>query len=185
MTQRFGFKPYTSDPGVERYEIRWNGKAHSELLIRTAAIVRSSSPNARYEVQAIIAEPARASLPREVARIGSSSIVCSLHDSCSHVPRCMRASSARILSSSSRIRCSKAWIRVSEILIGRHSRRGERIWSIAPRRRHFQWPWQRPIPTGRRTQRYVRPYRLTVGNVRDLHGIARADTREMRRQFAG
>ena len=59
MTSRFGFKPFTNgEPGVMRYEIRWNGSAQSEIVIRSAAIVRSSSPLARYQVQASILDSA-------------------------------------------------------------------------------------------------------------------------------
>jgi hypothetical protein len=59
MTSRFGFKPFTNgEPGVMRYEIRWNGSAQSELTIRSAAIVRSSSPLTRYTVQASILDTA-------------------------------------------------------------------------------------------------------------------------------
>src|SRR5262245_29591565 len=59
MTSRFGFKPFTNgEPGVMRYEIRWNGSAQSELTIRSAAIVRSSSPLTRYTVQATVLDPA-------------------------------------------------------------------------------------------------------------------------------
>ena len=59
MTSRFGFKPFSKgEPGVMRYEVRWNGSAQSELVIRPAAIVRSSSPLARYQVQASILDPA-------------------------------------------------------------------------------------------------------------------------------
>jgi hypothetical protein len=59
MTSRFGFKPFTSgEPGVMRYEIRWNGSAQSELVIRSAAIVRSSSPLTRYQVQVTVQDPA-------------------------------------------------------------------------------------------------------------------------------
>ncbi len=56
--ERFGFNRYHSEAGIERYEIRWNGDAHSELLIRPARVVRSSAPNARYEVQLLIVDPA-------------------------------------------------------------------------------------------------------------------------------
>jgi len=59
MTSRFGFKPFTNgEPGVMRYEIRWNGSAQSELVIHSAAIVRSSSPLTRYQVQATVLDPA-------------------------------------------------------------------------------------------------------------------------------
>jgi hypothetical protein len=55
--QRFGFEPFNAQPGVEKYEIRWNGEAHSELLIRLANVVKSSMPNARYEVQMSVVDP--------------------------------------------------------------------------------------------------------------------------------
>jgi hypothetical protein len=58
MVDRFGFKPFTNgEPGVQHYEIRWNGKAHSEYTVRPAAVVRSSSPYERYQVQLAITEP--------------------------------------------------------------------------------------------------------------------------------
>ena len=38
MTSRFAFKPFTNgEPGVMRYEIRWNGSAQSELVVRPVA----------------------------------------------------------------------------------------------------------------------------------------------------
>ena len=58
MTERFGFKGFTyGEPGVQRYEIRWNGKALSELLVRAAAVVRATNPLARYEIQLTLADP--------------------------------------------------------------------------------------------------------------------------------
>jgi hypothetical protein len=58
MVERFGFQGFTNgEPGVQRYEIRWNGKALSEFTIRPAAVVRSSSPLERYQVQLAIFEP--------------------------------------------------------------------------------------------------------------------------------
>jgi hypothetical protein len=59
LVNRYDLKPVgSSDPGVVRYEIRWNGEAHSWLIVRPSAIVRSSSPYTRYEVQANICDPA-------------------------------------------------------------------------------------------------------------------------------
>jgi hypothetical protein len=59
LASRYDFKPVGStDPSVLRYEIRWNGEAHSWLIVRPAAIVRSNSPYTRYEVQAVINDPA-------------------------------------------------------------------------------------------------------------------------------
>jgi hypothetical protein len=59
MTGRFGFKPFSKgEPGVMRYEIRWNGTTLSELLIHSAAVVRSATPFARYEVQLVLTDSA-------------------------------------------------------------------------------------------------------------------------------
>jgi hypothetical protein len=59
MMERFGFKAFTNgQPGVQRYEIRWNGTTQSEMLIHPAAIVRATNPLARYEVQIAITDPA-------------------------------------------------------------------------------------------------------------------------------
>jgi hypothetical protein len=59
LVSRYGFKPVgSSDPGVVRYEIRWNGEAHSFFMVRPSAIVRSSTPYTKYEVQASISDPA-------------------------------------------------------------------------------------------------------------------------------
>lgn len=55
--ERFGFEPFNAQPGVEKYEIRWNGKAHSELLIKAASVIRASSPNSRFEIQMSIVDP--------------------------------------------------------------------------------------------------------------------------------
>jgi hypothetical protein len=55
--QRFRFEPFNSQPGVEKYEIRWNGEPHSELLIRHASVVKASMPNARYEIQMSVVDP--------------------------------------------------------------------------------------------------------------------------------
>jgi hypothetical protein len=57
LVQKFGFKPFPGDqPGVERYQIRWNGTAYSELTIQPAAVVRSSSPYARYEMHLMVVD---------------------------------------------------------------------------------------------------------------------------------
>ena len=58
MVDRFKFQGFTyGEPGVQRYEIRWNGKALSEFTVRPASVVRSSSPLERYQVQLAITEP--------------------------------------------------------------------------------------------------------------------------------
>ncbi len=52
LIKNFGFQSFPSDqPGVDRYQIRWNGTANSELTIRPVAILRSSTPYDRYQVQ--------------------------------------------------------------------------------------------------------------------------------------
>ncbi|MCC7083862.1 MAG: hypothetical protein IT427_02515 [Pirellulales bacterium] len=56
VKERFGFQPFNAQPGAEKYEIRWNGTAYSELFIRPASVVKSSMPNARYEVQMSIVD---------------------------------------------------------------------------------------------------------------------------------
>jgi hypothetical protein len=58
VQQRFGFHQFNAEPGVQRYEIRWNGEAHSVLQIRSASVIRSSAPTTRYEVQLSIVDPA-------------------------------------------------------------------------------------------------------------------------------
>ena len=51
LTTRFGFERQTSDdPGVYLYQIRWNGRATSELQVRPARVIRASAPTARFEV---------------------------------------------------------------------------------------------------------------------------------------
>jgi hypothetical protein len=57
LVQKFGFKPFASDkPGVQRWQIRWNGTALSELTVQPAAVVRNSAPFARYEVQLMVTD---------------------------------------------------------------------------------------------------------------------------------
>jgi len=51
LTTRFDFARQTSDdPGVYLYQIRWNGRATSELQVRPARVIRASAPTARFEV---------------------------------------------------------------------------------------------------------------------------------------
>ena len=55
MISRFGFKPYgNNDPGVLRYETRWNGTTLSELTIHSAPVIHSSAPFARYKIQLLL-----------------------------------------------------------------------------------------------------------------------------------
>ena len=41
----------SSDPGLHLYQTRWNGKAVSELKIKTKAVVKADAPHARYDVE--------------------------------------------------------------------------------------------------------------------------------------
>lgn len=51
LITRYGFqREMSNDPGMWLYQIRWNGRAMSELQIRPARIVRASAPNARFEI---------------------------------------------------------------------------------------------------------------------------------------
>lgn len=51
LTTRYGFHRETSDdPGMWLYQIRWNGRATSELQIRPARVIRASAPTARFEI---------------------------------------------------------------------------------------------------------------------------------------
>jgi hypothetical protein len=51
MITRYGFQRETSDdPGMWLYQIRWNGRATSELQIRPARIIRATAPTARFEI---------------------------------------------------------------------------------------------------------------------------------------
>src|SRR5205823_12511410 len=50
VTSRYSFlKQKTDDPSLGLYQVRWNGKALSELRIRPARVLRADQPNARYE----------------------------------------------------------------------------------------------------------------------------------------
>ncbi|MDX1964213.1 MAG: DUF6690 family protein [Pirellulales bacterium] len=52
LSQRFGLEAVTStEPGVHLYQIRWNGRALSELKITPAPVIRASSPHLRYQVE--------------------------------------------------------------------------------------------------------------------------------------
>jgi hypothetical protein len=51
LTTRYGFaRQMSDDPSVYLYQIRWNGRATSELQIRPARVIRASAPTARFEV---------------------------------------------------------------------------------------------------------------------------------------
>ncbi len=58
LTSRYRFVPQqAADPGLHLYQIKWNGKPHSELRIRSARIVRADQPHSRYEVDLAMKRP--------------------------------------------------------------------------------------------------------------------------------
>ena len=58
LMQRYGFRQQTSDdPNLYLYQIRWNGRALSELHIRPARIVRANAPLSRFEVLLAMNDP--------------------------------------------------------------------------------------------------------------------------------
>jgi hypothetical protein len=58
VTSRFSFVPQrTDDPNLALYQLKWNGKAVSELKIRTARILRADQPNTRFEVDLAMKRP--------------------------------------------------------------------------------------------------------------------------------
>lgn len=58
VTNQFHFEPQASnDPGLLLYQVKWNGKPHSELRIRPARVVRADQPYARYEIDLAMKRP--------------------------------------------------------------------------------------------------------------------------------
>ena len=58
VTSRYHFQPEkTADPGLSLFQVKWNGKPHSELRIRPARVVRANQPHARFEVDLAIRRP--------------------------------------------------------------------------------------------------------------------------------
>jgi hypothetical protein len=52
VTSRYGLTPQpTGDPGLQLYQVKWNGKPMSELRIRTATILRAAQPYSRFHVE--------------------------------------------------------------------------------------------------------------------------------------
>lgn len=55
---RFGLSPQeTATPGEQIYQTRWNGRPQSELRVRTAAVVWSSSPHSTFDVELALERP--------------------------------------------------------------------------------------------------------------------------------
>ncbi len=51
MTSRFNFqRTVGGDPSSHIYQVRWNGKPHSELKIRPARVVRADLPHRNYDI---------------------------------------------------------------------------------------------------------------------------------------
>ncbi len=58
VTSRYSFLPTrTDDPALSLYQVQWNGKATSELRIRTARVLRADQPHSRYEVDLAMKRP--------------------------------------------------------------------------------------------------------------------------------
>jgi hypothetical protein len=55
VVDQFALLRQTSpDPGLHLYQTRWNGKPVSELRIKTAPVVKASTPHARYRVELVL-----------------------------------------------------------------------------------------------------------------------------------
>ncbi|HEV3137100.1 MAG TPA: DUF6690 family protein [Pirellulales bacterium] len=58
VTSRYKFlRQTTEDPSLHLYQVKWNGKALSELRVRPARVVRADQPHARYEVDLAMKRP--------------------------------------------------------------------------------------------------------------------------------
>lgn len=58
VMSRYSFIPQqTNDPGVSLYQVKWNGKALSELRIRPSRVVRADQPRARFEIDLAMKRP--------------------------------------------------------------------------------------------------------------------------------
>ena len=58
VAQRFNFKRQQAEnPSTQLYQVRWNGKAFSEMKIDTAPIVRADHTQPRYRVSLVINNP--------------------------------------------------------------------------------------------------------------------------------
>jgi hypothetical protein len=58
VMQKYGFKPEpTDDPSTSLYLVKWNGKPMSELVVRTARVLRADQPNTRYSVDLALKRP--------------------------------------------------------------------------------------------------------------------------------
>jgi hypothetical protein len=58
VTSRYSFlRQTTGDPGLTLYQVKWNGKALSELRVRPARVLRADQPYARYEVDLAMKRP--------------------------------------------------------------------------------------------------------------------------------
>ena len=58
VTSRYRFsQQHTDDPSLSLYQVKWNGKPHSELRIRPARVVRADQPHARFEVDLAMRRP--------------------------------------------------------------------------------------------------------------------------------
>jgi len=52
VTSRFGFvRVMSEEPGQVLYSVKWNNRRFSDLSIRTASVVRASTPRSAYEIE--------------------------------------------------------------------------------------------------------------------------------------
>jgi hypothetical protein len=58
VMSQYGLVPQPSpDPGLQLFQLKWNGKPISELQVRTANLVRAAQPNARFQIEMGLKRP--------------------------------------------------------------------------------------------------------------------------------
>jgi hypothetical protein len=58
VTQQYGLvRQPASDPSLQLYQLKWNGKPTSELRVRTAGVLRSDQPFTRFQVELAMKRP--------------------------------------------------------------------------------------------------------------------------------
>ena len=58
LTSRFAFRRQNStDPSVQMYQVRWNGRPRSELEIRTIGLVKPEAASQRFQIALTIRSP--------------------------------------------------------------------------------------------------------------------------------
>ena len=57
-TSRYQFLPQqTDDPSLVLYQVKWNGKAQSEMRIRSARVLRADQPLTNYQIELAMKRP--------------------------------------------------------------------------------------------------------------------------------